>query len=177
MSSLFDTRWYTQSLRLLFGQGARTRCPWGENLHALWAFSMKKPRSRLSLFSRREGQPSASRDSGPTAAEARRRMKSWGSQLDVADELERDCLRKINLFGHKSPTQASLPFFKISMWRFRLSGKSYFIPIFIGFSILVMLTLRGCMKMAMRGCPLARDDSQLSLCGRDILSQGSLLDI
>ncbi len=51
---------------------------------------MKKPRSRLSLFSRREGQPSASRDSGPTAAEARRRIKSWGSQLDVADELERD---------------------------------------------------------------------------------------
>ncbi len=51
---------------------------------------MKKPRSRLSLFSRKEGQPSASRDSGPTTAEARRRMKSWGSQLDVADELERD---------------------------------------------------------------------------------------
>ncbi len=51
---------------------------------------MKKPRSRLSLFSRKEGQPSASRDSGPTAAEARRRMKSWGSQLDTADELERD---------------------------------------------------------------------------------------
>ncbi len=34
--------------------------------------------------------PGASRDSGHTAAEARRRMKSWGSQLDVADELERD---------------------------------------------------------------------------------------
>ncbi len=53
-------------------------------------FSMKKLRSRLSPFSRKEGQPSASRDSGPTAAEARRRMKSWGSQLDLADELERD---------------------------------------------------------------------------------------
>ncbi len=53
-------------------------------------FSMKKLRSRLSLFSRKEGQPSASCDSGPTAAEARRRMKSWGSQLDMADELERD---------------------------------------------------------------------------------------
>ncbi len=48
--------------------------------------------SRLSLFSRKEGQPSASRDSGPTAAEARRRLKSWGSQLDMADELERDRL-------------------------------------------------------------------------------------
>lgn len=53
-------------------------------------FSMKKLRSRLSLFSRKEGQPSASRDSGPTAAEARRRMKSWGSQADLADELERE---------------------------------------------------------------------------------------
>ncbi len=55
-------------------------------------FSMKKLCSRLSLFSRKEGQPSASRDSGPIAAEARRRMKSWGSQLDLADELERDHL-------------------------------------------------------------------------------------
>ncbi len=33
---------------------------------------------------------SASRDPGPTAAEAQRRMKLWGSQLDLADELERD---------------------------------------------------------------------------------------
>ncbi len=53
-------------------------------------FSMKKLRSRLSLFSRKEGQPSASRDSGPTAAEARRQIKLWGSQLDMADELESD---------------------------------------------------------------------------------------
>ncbi len=30
MSSLFDTRWHTQSLRFLFGQGARTWCPQGE---------------------------------------------------------------------------------------------------------------------------------------------------
>ncbi len=52
--------------------------------------SMRKLSSRLSLFSRKEGQPSASRDSRPTVAEARRRMKSWGSQLDVADKLERD---------------------------------------------------------------------------------------
>ncbi len=51
---------------------------------------MKKLRSRLSLFSRKEGQPSASRDSGPTAAEAQRRMESWDSQLDLAEELERD---------------------------------------------------------------------------------------
>ncbi len=52
--------------------------------------SMRKLSSRLSLFSRKEGQPSASRNSRPTVAEARRRMKSWGSQLDVADKLERD---------------------------------------------------------------------------------------
>ncbi len=53
-------------------------------------FSMRKLRSRLSLFSRKEGQPSTSRDSGPTATEARRRMKSCGSQADLADELERE---------------------------------------------------------------------------------------
>ncbi len=47
--------------------------------------SMKKLCSHLSLFPSKEWQPSAYRDSGPIAAEARRRMKSWGSQLDVAD--------------------------------------------------------------------------------------------
>ncbi len=53
-------------------------------------FSMRKLRSHLSLFSRKEGQPSSSRDSRPTVAEARRRMKSWGSQADLAYELERE---------------------------------------------------------------------------------------
>ncbi len=62
----------------------------GKSACTVSLFSMKKLCSRLSLFSRKEGQPSASRYSGPTAAEARRRMKSWGSQLDLADELERD---------------------------------------------------------------------------------------
>ncbi len=52
-------------------------------------FSMRKLRSRLSLFSRKEGQPSASRGSRPTVAEARREMSLWGSQADLADELER----------------------------------------------------------------------------------------
>ncbi len=52
-------------------------------------FAMRKLRSRLSLFSRKEGQPSASRGSRPTVAEARRGMSSWGSQADLADELER----------------------------------------------------------------------------------------
>ncbi len=65
--------------------------------------SMKKLRSRLSLFSRKEGQPSASRDLGPTAAKARRRMKSWNSQLDMADELERDC----PLFARRPRTRVS----------------------------------------------------------------------
>ncbi len=65
----------TQSLRLLFGQGARG-CPWGEICVHCEFFSMrKKLHSRLSLFLRKEGQPSASHDAGPTAAEARRRMK------------------------------------------------------------------------------------------------------
>ncbi len=53
-------------------------------------FSMRKLRSRLSLFSSKEGQPSASRDLRPTVAEARRGMKSWGSRVDLADELERE---------------------------------------------------------------------------------------
>ncbi len=42
------------------------------NLRALELFLCKKSSALvLSLFSRKEGQPSASRDSGPTAAEAR----------------------------------------------------------------------------------------------------------
>ncbi len=32
-----DTQWHTRLLRLLFGHGARTRCPWGGGLRALWA--------------------------------------------------------------------------------------------------------------------------------------------
>ncbi len=52
-------------------------------------FSMRKLRSRLSLFSRKEGQPSVSCSSRPTVAEAWRGMSSWGSQADLADELER----------------------------------------------------------------------------------------
>ncbi|KAL0159706.1 hypothetical protein M9458_043431, partial [Cirrhinus mrigala] len=52
-------------------------------------FSMKKLRSRLSLFSRGEGQPPVPRGSGPSAAEARRKMSSWGSQADLADELKK----------------------------------------------------------------------------------------
>ncbi len=68
-------------------------------------FSMKKLRSRLSLFLRKEGQLSASRDSGPTVAEARRRIKSWGSQVDLADELEREL-----------PSRTSQPGTRASRW-------------------------------------------------------------
>ncbi|KAL0204024.1 hypothetical protein M9458_002042, partial [Cirrhinus mrigala] len=52
-------------------------------------FPMRKLRSHLSLFSREEGQPSVPRGSGPSAAEARRKMSSWGSQVDLADELKK----------------------------------------------------------------------------------------
>ncbi len=59
--------------------------------------SMKKLRSRLFLFSRKEWQPSTSRDSGPTVAEAWRRMRLWGSQVDLADELERElCFSRLS---------------------------------------------------------------------------------
>ncbi len=64
---------------------------------------MKKLCSRLSLFPRKEWQASASRDSGPTAAEERRRMKLWRSQLDLADELERE----LSFDMHRSRTRAS----------------------------------------------------------------------
>ncbi len=78
----------------------------GKSACTVSLFSMKKLRSRLSLFSRKEGQPSASHDSGPTAAKAQRRMKSWGSQLDLADELERD----------RPFLRASVPRTRVSCW-------------------------------------------------------------
>ncbi|KAL0173793.1 hypothetical protein M9458_029761, partial [Cirrhinus mrigala] len=52
-------------------------------------FPMRKLRSHLSLFLREEGQPPVPRGSGPSAAEARRKMSSWGSQVDLADELKK----------------------------------------------------------------------------------------
>ncbi len=64
---------------------------------------MKKLRSRLSPFQRKEWQPSDSRDSGPIAAEAWRRIKSRGSQLDLADELERE----LSFDMHRPRTRAS----------------------------------------------------------------------
>ncbi len=52
-------------------------------------FSLGKLRSRLSLFSRELGQSSAPRGSGPAVPEAARRLRSWGSQMELADEFER----------------------------------------------------------------------------------------
>ncbi len=49
-------------------------------------FSLGKLRSRMSLFSRELGQSSAPHGSGPAAAEAARRLRSWGSQMELADE-------------------------------------------------------------------------------------------
>ncbi len=61
---------------------------------------------------------------------------------------------KINLSGHKSPARASLPFFINLDVKVEKEWKKLFFLVFICFSILVMPTLRGCVKMAMRGCPL-----------------------
>ncbi len=52
-------------------------------------FSLRKLRSRLSLFSKELEQSSAPRDSVSAAAEAARRLRSWGSQLELSDEFKR----------------------------------------------------------------------------------------
>ncbi len=52
-------------------------------------FSLKKLRSRLSLYSSELGKSSAPRGSGPAVAEAARRLRSWGSQMELADRFER----------------------------------------------------------------------------------------
>ncbi len=187
-------------------------------------FFMRKLRSRLSLFSRKEGQPSASRGSRPTVAEARREMSSWGSQADLVDELERglsfsrssatnegelldddDAISLTSsdpaasaLLGYAQeeqemseggkvetePAQSSCPAYDellevieramarldlpwkrakmAALWS-KKKKKGRFPLASIGFSIPVMLTLRGCVKTAMRGCPCGRDTSQLEV--------------
>ncbi len=52
-------------------------------------FSLGKLCSRLSLFLRELGQSSTPRGSGPAAAEAVRRLRSWRSQMELANESER----------------------------------------------------------------------------------------
>ncbi len=49
-------------------------------------FSQGKLRSRMSLFSRELWQSSAPCGSGPAAAEAAKRLRLWGSQMELADE-------------------------------------------------------------------------------------------
>ncbi len=49
-------------------------------------FSLRKLRSHMSLFSRELGQSSAPRGSGLAAAEAARRLRSRGSQMELADK-------------------------------------------------------------------------------------------
>ncbi len=83
---------------------------------------------------------------------------------------------KINLSGHKSPARASLPFFINLDVEVEKEWKKHFFLVFIGFSILVMLTLR-CVKMAEGMPPVQEMIASLSRCGRDILSQSSLLAI
>ncbi len=68
-------------------------------------FSMKKLRSRLSLFRGKRVSrllPAIQPSAGPTATEARRRMKSWGSQADLADELERELSLSHESAGNES---------------------------------------------------------------------------
>jgi len=50
----------------------------------------------------------------------------------------------------------SLPFFINLDVEVEKEWEKLVFLVFIGFSILVMLTLRGCVKMAMRGCPLCK---------------------
>ncbi len=64
-------------------------------------FSMRKFCSLLSLFSRKDGQPSVSHSSRHAVAKARRRMSSWGSQIDLADELERGLTFSRSSAGNK----------------------------------------------------------------------------
>lgn len=51
-------------------------------------FPMKTLRSRLALFSRGEVPSPLPGGSGPARAEAERRLKSWGSQVELAEEFE-----------------------------------------------------------------------------------------
>lgn len=50
---------------------------------------MTKLCSCLAFFLRDEGQVSALCGSGPTEAEAWQRLKSWGSQVELAEEFEK----------------------------------------------------------------------------------------
>ncbi|KAL0195246.1 hypothetical protein M9458_008818, partial [Cirrhinus mrigala] len=63
---------------------------------------MKKLRSRLSLFSRKEGQPLAPCGSGPATAEARRKLSLWASQVDLANKLDKGLFLSRSSVGDES---------------------------------------------------------------------------
>ncbi|ROI93618.1 hypothetical protein DPX16_3288 [Anabarilius grahami] len=52
-------------------------------------FSIRTLRSRLALFSREGASTSVPGGSGPARAEAERRLRSWGSQVELAADFER----------------------------------------------------------------------------------------
>ncbi len=62
-------------------------------------FSLGKLRSCLSLFSRELGRSSAPRGSGPAVAEAARRLRSRRSQMELADECEREIFHLVLVSG------------------------------------------------------------------------------
>lgn len=66
-------------------------------------FTMPKLRLCLSLFSREEGQASVPRGSGPTPAEAQQKLSSWGSQVELAEWLQK------GLHLSKTQTASSSP--------------------------------------------------------------------
>ncbi len=81
LQTLHVCRRYTQLVCGLFGSGARTDCPHCECL------PLRTLRSRKALFS--EGSfTSVPSGAGPAVAEVERRRRSWGSQLDLMEELE-----------------------------------------------------------------------------------------
>lgn len=58
-------------------------------MQALREFSYKKLNSCLSLFSRELGQSFVPHGSGPASAEAKRKLRSRGSQIELAEEFKR----------------------------------------------------------------------------------------
>ncbi|KAL0180337.1 hypothetical protein M9458_025779, partial [Cirrhinus mrigala] len=63
-----------------------------DDTHDLCVFCLGEEHARDVLEGAKapkEGQPPVPRGSGPSAAEARRKMSSWGSQVDLADELKK----------------------------------------------------------------------------------------
>ncbi|KAK2892441.1 hypothetical protein Q8A67_012429 [Cirrhinus molitorella] len=60
---------------------------WGASCAHCDTFTVKQLRSHLALFMEDGSQASLPRGGGPVAVEAEHHLHSWGSQLDLADEL------------------------------------------------------------------------------------------